>query len=218
MRRAAKRIKLVGRASTPAAGLQARLFGSSRTRSSASGGRSGGDRPQAWRTGPEAYPTRIFRISALGSSTIRLLTSNSMVARCSARIGWPVRIARAGERQPCAAHLAGERPRLRAGAHEYARFVYDYLGGLRIGRACMLLVETDRPISVIASEAGFPNLSNFSPRFREAAPHDAEGFPALCCETRPDAGLTTEGRPDQAVSVVGNADEAAELNAPARCA
>ena len=29
----------------------------------------------------------------------------------------------------------------------------DYLGRLRIGCACMLLVETDRPISVIASEA-----------------------------------------------------------------
>jgi len=44
----------------------------------------------------------------------------------------------------------------------------DYLGRLRIGRACMLLVETDRPISVIASEAGFANLSNFNRRFREA--------------------------------------------------
>ncbi len=44
----------------------------------------------------------------------------------------------------------------------------DYLGRLRIGRACMLLVETERPISVIASETGFSNLSNFNRRFREA--------------------------------------------------
>ncbi len=44
----------------------------------------------------------------------------------------------------------------------------DYLGRLRIGRACMLLVETDQPISVIAAEAGFSNLSNFNRRFREA--------------------------------------------------
>jgi AraC-like DNA-binding protein len=32
----------------------------------------------------------------------------------------------------------------------------------------MLLVETERPISVIASETGFSNLSNFNRRFREA--------------------------------------------------
>lgn len=44
----------------------------------------------------------------------------------------------------------------------------DYLGRLRIGRACMLLVETERPISLIASETGFSNLSNFNRRFREA--------------------------------------------------
>jgi transcriptional regulator GlxA family with amidase domain len=46
--------------------------------------------------------------------------------------------------------------------------ISDYLGRLRIGRACMLLVETERPISVIASETGFSNLSNFNRRFRDA--------------------------------------------------
>ncbi len=44
----------------------------------------------------------------------------------------------------------------------------DYLGRLRIGRACMSLVETDRPISLIAADAGFSNLSNFNRRFRRA--------------------------------------------------
>jgi AraC-like DNA-binding protein len=44
----------------------------------------------------------------------------------------------------------------------------EYLGRLRIGRACMLLVETERPISVIAAETGFCNLSNFNRRFRQA--------------------------------------------------
>jgi len=44
----------------------------------------------------------------------------------------------------------------------------DYLGRLRIGRACMWLVETDRPISLIAADAGFSNLSNFNRRFRAA--------------------------------------------------
>lgn len=44
----------------------------------------------------------------------------------------------------------------------------DYLGRLRIERACMLLVETERPISVIAADTGFSNLSNFNRRFRKA--------------------------------------------------
>jgi len=87
----------------------------------------------------------------------------------------------------------------------------DYLGRLRIGRACMLLVETDRPISVIASEAGFANLSNFNRRFREARRMTPKDFRRFVVKHGPDAGLTTEGRPEQAVSVVGNADEAAEL-------
>ena len=46
--------------------------------------------------------------------------------------------------------------------------VSEYLGRLRIGRACLLLVETDRPISLVAAEAGFTNLSNFNRRFRDA--------------------------------------------------
>jgi len=44
----------------------------------------------------------------------------------------------------------------------------DYLGRLRIGRACMWLVETDRPISVIAADAGYTNLANFNRQFRKA--------------------------------------------------
>ncbi len=44
----------------------------------------------------------------------------------------------------------------------------EYLGRLRLGRACMWLVETDRPISLIAADAGFSNLSNFNRRFRAA--------------------------------------------------
>jgi AraC-like DNA-binding protein len=44
--------------------------------------------------------------------------------------------------------------------------VSGYLCKLRIGRACMLLVETDRPVSMIAFEVGLPNLSNFNRQFR----------------------------------------------------
>jgi AraC-like DNA-binding protein len=63
--------------------------------------------------------------------------------------------------------------------HHVGENVSDYLGRLRIGRACMLLVETDRPISMIASEAGFSNLSNFNRRFLEArgmTPRDFRRF------------------------------------------
>lgn len=46
--------------------------------------------------------------------------------------------------------------------------VSEYLGRLRIGRACMLLAETDYPISMIAAETGFSNLSNFNRQFRDS--------------------------------------------------
>jgi len=46
--------------------------------------------------------------------------------------------------------------------------VTDYLNKLRIGRACMLLVQTDSPVGMIAAESGFPNLANFNRHFRNA--------------------------------------------------
>jgi AraC-like DNA-binding protein len=46
--------------------------------------------------------------------------------------------------------------------------VSEYLGRLRIGRACMLLVDTDWPISMVAAETGFSNLSNFNRQFRDS--------------------------------------------------
>ena len=45
--------------------------------------------------------------------------------------------------------------------------VNDYLCKLRVGHACLLLVETDLPISVIAARVGFFNLSNFNRSFRK---------------------------------------------------
>lgn len=45
--------------------------------------------------------------------------------------------------------------------------VSDYLRKLRIGHACMLLVETNMPVSVIAARAGFFSMSNFNRSFLE---------------------------------------------------
>jgi AraC-like DNA-binding protein len=44
--------------------------------------------------------------------------------------------------------------------------VSDYLSRLRIGRACMRLVESDSSVSMIAYEVGLANLANFNRHFR----------------------------------------------------
>jgi len=66
----------------------------------------------------------------------------------------------------CAAGNMSERSLHRLFMRHLGENMTDYLGRLRIGRACMWLAETDRPISVIATDAGFSNLSNFNRRFR----------------------------------------------------
>ncbi|HTA43306.1 MAG TPA: helix-turn-helix transcriptional regulator [Bryobacteraceae bacterium] len=66
----------------------------------------------------------------------------------------------------CAVGNMSERSLHRLFVRHLGENVTDYLGRLRIGRACMWLVETDRPISVIAADVGFSNLSNFNRRFR----------------------------------------------------
>ena len=43
--------------------------------------------------------------------------------------------------------------------------VSEYIAQLRIGRACSLLVSTDRPIARVADEVGYANLSHFNRQF-----------------------------------------------------
>lgn len=42
----------------------------------------------------------------------------------------------------------------------------DYVSQLRIGNACALLVNTDKPISLIADSVGYRNLANFNRQFK----------------------------------------------------
>ena len=46
--------------------------------------------------------------------------------------------------------------------------ISQYLTQLRIGRACQMLVQTDRPLSHIAAECGFSDAAHFSRQFRQA--------------------------------------------------
>jgi len=68
----------------------------------------------------------------------------------------------------CLAGHISERSLHRLFLRHLGENVSDYLGRLRIGRACMLLMETELSVSSIAAEAGFANLSNFNRRFRDA--------------------------------------------------
>lgn len=60
--------------------------------------------------------------------------------------------------------------------------VLDYVAQLRIGRACQLLVSTDRPVAHIAEEAGYDNLSHFNRQFlarKGVTPREfRRGFPS----------------------------------------
>jgi AraC-like DNA-binding protein len=68
----------------------------------------------------------------------------------------------------CAVANLSERSLHRFFVRHVGESVSDYLGKLRIGRACMMLAQTDLPVAVVASESGFSNLANFNRRFRTA--------------------------------------------------
>lgn len=59
-----------------------------------------------------------------------------------------------------------------------------YLADLRLGDACRQLLETDRPISHIAFEAGFGNLSTFNRTFRLARGLSPREYRLKGAETR----------------------------------
>ncbi|KAB0677537.1 helix-turn-helix domain-containing protein [Aureimonas leprariae] len=54
--------------------------------------------------------------------------------------------------------------------------VTDYVGQLRIGRACQLLIASDMPIAHVASDAGYANLSLFNRQFQRARGETPRSF------------------------------------------
>ncbi|MEM6550630.1 MAG: AraC family transcriptional regulator [Planctomycetota bacterium] len=55
----------------------------------------------------------------------------------------------------------------RAFRREYGRSFTDFVIDLRLGEACRLLLETDRPIVDVCFASGFANLSNFNRQFQK---------------------------------------------------
>ena len=107
---------------------------------------------------PLATPLAVGRITADESTQFTRILN-----LLHKRFAEPLRV-----RDLCAAGNLSERSLHRLFVRHLGENLSDYLGRLRIGRACMWLVETERPISVIASDAGFSNLSNFNRQFRAA--------------------------------------------------
>jgi AraC-like DNA-binding protein len=52
----------------------------------------------------------------------------------------------------------------------------DYVSQLRIGNACALLINTDKPISLIADSVGYRNLANFNRQFKALKGKTPRGF------------------------------------------
>jgi AraC-like DNA-binding protein len=52
----------------------------------------------------------------------------------------------------------------------------DYVSRLRIGNACALLINTDKPISLIADAVGYRSLANFNRQFKALKGKTPRGF------------------------------------------
>ena len=82
--------------------------------------------------------------------------------------------------------------------------VVEYLAQLRIGKACSLLISTDRPISWVAEQAGYTNISHFNRQFltiKEMTPREFrrsffehEALTSLAQSRNPFASSTKENR------------------------
>lgn len=60
---------------------------------------------------------------------------------------------------------------------QHTRKTYlDFLNEYRIGQACKLLINRDKPVSQVCYDAGFNNLSNFNRKFKEVTGQTPKGY------------------------------------------
>jgi transcriptional regulator GlxA family with amidase domain len=45
--------------------------------------------------------------------------------------------------------------------------ITDYVAQLRLGQACSLMINTEKPVTIIAEEVGYRNYANFERQFRK---------------------------------------------------
>jgi AraC-like DNA-binding protein len=111
----------------------------------------------------EAYPLATLPMAAGAMLRHEPAQLNRVLDLLHKRFCEPIRI-----EDLCSAGNLSARSLHRFFIRHVGESVTDYLGRLRIGRACMLLAETDLPVRAIAMESGFSNLANFNRRFRAA--------------------------------------------------
>jgi AraC-like DNA-binding protein len=64
--------------------------------------------------------------------------------------------------------------------------VGDYVTRLRIGQACALLINTGRPVALVADEVGYPNIANFNRQFRRLKQMTPRAFRGSFAGSRPE--------------------------------
>jgi AraC-like DNA-binding protein len=125
-------------------------------------------------TAPRRVTALVEALAVVGAGASRELSSGIRPLDAAARrrlgevLAWLEANATRAPTQGEAAARAGLSPAAfsRFFARTVGKTFVAYLGELKIGTACRLLAETDRPILDIAMASGFNNLANFNRRFR----------------------------------------------------
>jgi AraC-like DNA-binding protein len=94
----------------------------------------------------------------------------------------------------------------------------DYVAGLRLARAQLLLAESDLPVIEVAAEAGFGSLGHFNQRFRASTGRTPSGFRAAVrtpLARRPDLPNQARGAAGWLAATGATPDLAAEARSSA---